>query len=1386
MSFTLALVFGKWTDLDGEPAKGEMSLALSNTMSDGSVVFTANGTISADLDAAGTAAVVVPANDDLTTAPQGTYYTFGVDFGQAVEYEPFVLVVSEATLAPLITGSGPPSGGTGSTGDWYLDTTNSVIYQAKTSTWPMPGTVVELNGQVPDGVLDMATALPALAGTPYFNYTDPGLPVEIANRIAGDAINAAAITAETTRAEGVEGGLMPLPPNPQLTNVPTWDGTSWVAGTGGGGGGGVSAFTSFTQVATTPHQIASGELATANVGSLFFTIPDVIVAGQTFAIQKGTNVQQITVNLGAGQTYNAGLSGPILIQGTLGPDHAGFLWLVATSPTNLQIISAVGTDAGGGINVGGILTAYAGLILHLGTITTDYTTVADAIGIICKTNSLTVTLTTAGFASGHVYIVINEGPGTVTLAGAIDTPTLPPGAGVILYLDISSQWRTASSNGVETYMAPIGSIGSWSNNSVLTLTPGQLVAANIGIPATGDNFLIPATISAGQTFAVVRGSVTTAITIRANTGQSINGGATAGSITIPAGNPTQVRQGLIILLATTSTSLEVIMTVGTDFDLGWTFGGPLETLGSMLVQNQLGLHLGTVTSNYATATADLGVYCNSATPFTVTLTSSAAQAGRVIILNNIGTGTVTITPTTGTIDVTSIVGGACVIVQYNGTNWYSIAEALPTGTTTGTLAAGDDSRIVGAASAANLTAEITRAEAAEATNATAISTETTRAEAAEALLVPIDGMGAWAPQVTEDGSGDVFVGLDYEWAVDTSGNWWYDPVQTLIAGGATPAFLGPGGTLFPLNGVDAIGAAAIATTAETVRAETAETALATSVSSAGSLAAQKASNGSDFADKGSTRANLNVSSYRAKTVFTALVAASGIPAVNDGYQCVAGDVVLLTDETTLPLANGLWVVGAGTWTRPTDMPVGFTILGRSCVIEQGTVYGGSIWTLNQTATGPVIVNTTTQTWVIANQSIFDTRYGTELIPGPTINHAASPAGLLSGYFSPCNSSGGAIVLNLPAAPPDQTRTGAVVLVYGSSVVLTCGGSDHFNLTTGPTTYTLIEQGHGVIVVYTAATALWTVIDESVSPGVLDGRYDATGAAAAAQAAAQTFATGAVATETTRAEAAEALLAPLASPALTGTPTTPTPAALDATTKVGTTAYTDSAVGVEKTRALAAEATLLSIPTGTAAAGKVPVASSSSAWAWNTLTAAQVTNAADKSTATTQAFTAAVTCAGLSSSVGVGGTYTSATGTAPATGVNYMIGSIASGTPSVTGALLNEIITSATGEMWICTVAATTWWNVRNVVGTTISAQAIVSGTKFTPSTTQDVELVVPITLGGTLTYTMGPSTGAENSILPALTAVVAGTIITKRIPRNWGVIITLVTATIANATKQTL
>lgn len=114
---------------------------------------------------------------------------------------------------------------------------------------------------------------------------------------------------------------------------------------------------------------------------------------------------------------------------------------------------------------------------------------------------------------------------------------------------------------------------------------------------------------------------------------------------------------------------------------------------------------------------------------------------------------------------------------------------------------------------------------------------------------------------------------------------------------------------------------------------------------------------------------------------------------------------------------------------------------------------------------------------------------------------------------------------------------------------------------------------------------------------------------------------AVAVETSRAETAEALKAPLASPALTGSPTAPTKTALTNNTDLATTAYADSAVGVETSRAEAAEALLapLASPafTGTPTA---PTASNGTNTTQVATTAFVLANAGGGSGPTYQPFT----------------------------------------------------------------------------------------------------------------------------------------------------------------------
>jgi hypothetical protein len=86
-------------------------------------------------------------------------------------------------------------------------------------------------------------------------------------------------------------------------------------------------------------------------------------------------------------------------------------------------------------------------------------------------------------------------------------------------------------------------------------------------------------------------------------------------------------------------------------------------------------------------------------------------------------------------------------------------------------------------------------------------------------------------------------------------------------------------------------------------------------------------------------------------------------------------------------------------------------------------------------------------------------------------------------------------------------------------------------------------------------------------------------------------------------------APLASPALTGTPTAPTAAALTSNTQLATTAYTDSAVAVETAARVAAEAL------------KAPIASPTFT---GVVTAPQINESVDALTVAAQAVTVPIT------------------------------------------------------------------------------------------------------------------------------------------------------------------
>lgn len=204
----------------------------------------------------------------------------------------------------------------------------------------------------------------------------------------------------------------------------------------------------------------------------------------------------------------------------------------------------------------------------------------------------------------------------------------------------------------------------------------------------------------------------------------------------------------------------------------------------------------------------------------------------------------------------------------------------------------------------------------------------------------------------------------------------------------------------------------------------------------------------------------------------------------------------------------------------------------------------------------------------------------------TVTVAPSPA--LSGLSLSVGASTGALLPSVPfnatvwptALQPLSTNAEIVRVTANASGVLTIVRSQE-----GSSARSILV-GDQFAVTVTAKTL--TDVEASVTAAVVT---------------AEAYTDTAVGAEATTRSNADALKAPLASPALTGSPTAPTQAALDASTKVATTAYADLAVGVEKTRALAAEALLTKIgatevfaaaATGTAATDTAVLAAAISA------------------------------------------------------------------------------------------------------------------------------------------------------------------------------------------------
>lgn len=105
----------------------------------------------------------------------------------------------------------------------------------------------------------------------------------------------------------------------------------------------------------------------------------------------------------------------------------------------------------------------------------------------------------------------------------------------------------------------------------------------------------------------------------------------------------------------------------------------------------------------------------------------------------------------------------------------------------------------------------------------------------------------------------------------------------------------------------------------------------------------------------------------------------------------------------------------------------------------------------------------------------------------------------AGDLVPVDTTSNPVTIALPAAPPDKTQVAVELVTQGgaNAVTVACSGSDVLSKTGGPTSMSLPLLGQAAWLEYTAAGGIWTPLSLGYQLASLDGRYDATGAAAAA-------------------------------------------------------------------------------------------------------------------------------------------------------------------------------------------------------------------------------------------------------------------------------------------------
>lgn len=204
---------------------------------------------------------------------------------------------------------------------------------------------------------------------------------------------------------------------------------------------------------------------------------------------------------------------------------------------------------------------------------------------------------------------------------------------------------------------------------------------------------------------------------------------------------------------------------------------------------------------------------------------------------------------------------------------------------------------------------------------------------------------------------------------DSSGNFSAGTITADLTGDVTGNVSGHAGTVLSLSGLDtddlAEGTTNLYFTNTRVRANSLDqmSAPGTDVSFNNYKITNLATptQATDAATKGyvdAARSGLDVkASVRAAT--TANITLSGTQTI-DGVSLIAGDRVLVKNQST-GSENGIWVVGASTWSRATDADSDAEVTaGLFTFVEEGTANGDSGWVLS--TNNPITLGSTSLTF----------------------------------------------------------------------------------------------------------------------------------------------------------------------------------------------------------------------------------------------------------------------------------------------------------------------------------------------------------------------------------------------------------------------------------------